>query len=136
MRGDASPPSRVSVPHRDLASPPSRFRRLPIENWVLDFQTKKNQPARINPKIRPNMVPNCGEDLLFFIFIFCLYLISREKHCNFRRRPFFFWSSLNLGDGITLISLKYYCRPNAFDQGCKSVPPCKLLQFKYWIIHS
>ena len=23
--------------------------------------------------------------------------------------------------------------PNAFGQGCKSVPPCKILQFKYWL---
>ena len=23
--------------------------------------------------------------------------------------------------------------PNAFGQDCKSVPPCKILQFKYWV---
>ena len=25
--------------------------------------------------------------------------------------------------------------PNAFGQGCKSVPPCEILQFKYWSGH-
>ena len=57
-------------------------------------------------------------------FFFDLHVISREKHFNFLRR-LFFWSSLTLGDGITLISLKYFLRPNAFGLGCKSVPPCK-----------
>ena len=69
----------------------------------MDDQTKKSQPARINPKFRPNIVPNCVEDLFFF----------------------FFWSSFNLGDGVTLFSLKYFRRPNAFGQGCKASPHAK-----------
>ena len=63
----------------------------------------KKQTARINPKFWPSIVPNCGEDLFFG-----LYLISGKKHFNFRRKPFFLWSSFNFGDGITLFSLKYF----------------------------
>ena len=35
-------------------------------------------------KFRPNIVPNCGEDLFVG-----LQLISGKKYFNFRRRPFF-----------------------------------------------
>ena len=42
---------------------------------------------------RPNIVPNCDEDLFFG-----LHLISGKKHFNFRRRPFFFWSSPGFGE--------------------------------------
>ena len=48
--------------------PPSRFRRLLIEVWARDVQTKNSQAARINPKFRPNMVPNCGEGLFFLVW--------------------------------------------------------------------
>ena len=117
--GGCIPPSRFSIFQ-------SRFGRLSVENWALDAHTNKSQPARINPKFLPNMGPSCSEDLFFF----WSSPNFKEKHFNFRQRSFF-WSSLNLGDGITLISLKYFRMPNAFRKGCKSISPCKILQFTY-----
>ena len=82
-------------------------------------------------RFRPNTVLNCGEELLFFwsspdfgektleisakTFFFGVHSISATELHNFH-------FSLN----------KYLRRPNAFGQGSKSVPPCKILQFKYW----
>ena len=62
-RGDArgrAPLSRVSVPHRDLASP----HRDLSAGW-----SDEKEPASTNKshKFRSNIVPNCSEDLFFFL---------------------------------------------------------------------
>ena len=122
LDGVRVPPSRLSVL-------PSRFRGTPIEIRALDDQRKKSYEFQLN--IAPN---------------FAGKVIQKEKHFN-RWRILFFWSSPNFGEKTLRFSAKTLFffglnSPSAtelrnlhlkFGQGCKSVPPCKILQFKYWV---
>ena len=56
-------------------------------------------------------------------FFIGLHQILAKKYFNFS-------SSFNFGDGITSSSLKYFCIPNAFGQGCKSVPLAKFCNLR------
>ena len=78
-RGDASPPSIVSVPPSRFRGPPSRF-----ERWMIRRR-------------RLNSSPNFSEKPLQFPgrpFFFGLHLILGKKNTSI---SFFFWSSPNLG---------------------------------------
>ena len=44
----------------------------------------------------------------------------------------FFWSSIEFGEKLGQKCLQQNGVTNAFGQGCKSVPPYKILRFKYW----
>ena len=88
------PPSRVNLPHRDLAFL-NRDLGIPPRDLSAGWPDEK-EPASKNKscKFRPSIVPNCGKDLLFF----GLHLISRENTSIFGEDIcIFFWSSPNSG---------------------------------------
>ena len=104
------PPSRFSVPPSRFSVPPSRFSIPPSRFKSRLNRRKRAGSMNISHKFWLNLVPNCGED--------------------------FFLSSLDFGNGKIKFPLKYFCVLNALGQGCKSVPPCKILQFKYCLLCS
>ena len=84
---------------------------------------KKWLSARINPKFRPNLVPNCGEDLFFFDF----NRIRGQNLLNFWSKPFLFfslqWNSETVSELGATFPLNFIRITNAFGQGLESVPP-------------
>ena len=110
--GDASlpsrvsvPPSRLSVPHRDLG--------FPHQIWALDDQRKKTY------KIRSNIVPNSARKVIkkenHFNrrrrpFFFGLHLILAKKHYDSRRRPFSFLVSIQFRRRNYVIFTKVWSR--------------------------
>ena len=130
-RGDASPHRELASPHRDLASPhwdlacPHRDSAFSIEVWALVEQTKKGLAPRINPT-NSGRISSQVAVKTFFLLVFTWF--REQKLFNFRWRPFFLFFIF----GLHSISGKYFRIPNAIGLGCKSVAPCKILQFKYW----
>ena len=104
-------------PHRELGVPPSRF-----ERWIIGGRLT-NYGRIFSTKFREKSDSE-GETLLPLAktFFFGLRLILAKKHFDFWRRPFSF-----------LVFIQYRRRNHLlrFGQGCKSVSPCKILQFKY-----
>ena len=93
----------------------------------------KKEPVRTNKsfKFRPNIVPNCGEDLFF---ILNLHPISGKKHFNFRRRPFFcFGLHLILATELQNFHWSTFTCQMRLVKAAKAFPPCKILQFKYCV---
>ena len=84
-RGEVTPPSRFSVPNRDLASPHRDLSVLPskVERWMT--RGKISQPGLKDPtNFLPKMVANCGEDLFFWSS-----LDFAEKRLQFPAKTFF-----------------------------------------------
>ena len=119
LLGGRAPSSRVSVPPLRFSVSPSRFRRPPIESSALDDQRKNFQPGL---KDSANFLPKNGRKLRQRLF-FCLYLISGKNDFNFRQRPLHSISATEIHHFH-----QTFCNVG---QGYKSVPPCKILQFKY-----
>ena len=91
VTGGRIPSSRVSIPPLRFSVPPSRF-----EHWMI---RRKRASMNKSYKFRPNVVPNCGEKL-----------VSREKHFNCRRRPFFFVLHLILGKKTSIFGEDFFFR--------------------------
>ena len=133
--GGRASPSRLSVP-------PSRFRRPPIEIWALVYE-RKNHLFLVgkNPKIfhfGQKKPLDFGEDLFFLFFIW------RSPNFHWKIASIQFKNNENVGqvrlwiNGSTFQKSPYFekswlraCSSLRFRQRWKSVPPCKILQFKY-----
>ena len=133
----------ISGSGKTWSSTASCGKSLSLELWSLLLNSSKSKSF--------SLVIIVQFSYLYMAVTFCLrwfqYLNCRgdasphrsrlERWMIRRKRPN---SSLNFGKKKHQFptktygtSLKYFCMPNAFGQGCKSVPPCKILQFKYWL---
>ena len=76
-RGDASP-------YRDFSVSPTRFQRSPLQVTVWTFDKK----VAVSSNFRPKTEPNCGEDLILFVWSLCK--LGDKIPSNFGEDLFFF----------------------------------------------
>ena len=127
---------RDASPRWDLASPPLRYRCPPIKIWALNDRTMIRRKRASQHEQILRILTEHSTKLRGKIDFEgkTLQLSAKTFSRQFCGKDLFFGLRSILATQLRNLHQSTFARmPNAFGQGCQSVPPCEILQLKYLV---